>query len=497
MITISVIQNGFQKSVHVEPGPSLLDMLRENDINIYAPCGGKGTCGKCRVNIPGEGEMLACIYYPDKDIKVILPDEYEAKILTTQTEFLYDLPFQPKPETQLSKQPYGAAIDIGTTTVVMYFLNLLTGQIESISAFINPQNIYGSDVVSRINYVQENSGGLKKLHNLIIKAINEHLKSYLRQKGLNENNIEKLVAVGNTTMLHLFLNVDPVSIALAPFTPRFTDKQTIRAGSLKLLMNHEGKVTTLPNVSAYVGADILVGLTAIKTSFQKYLFIDIGTNGEMALVNGQKVLTCATAAGPAFEGANLFCGTGAINGAIAEFTDISKYKTIGNANPVGICGSGIVDILAYLISNELVDETGLLKEDPYVIHQSNQIQVTQQDIREIQLAKSAVMAGIRLLLKHAGINYDELDALFLAGGFGNYINIESAIQIGLLPKEMRDKIYPIGNSAGIGALQYLKSAGFEQKVNETLQNTSYIELSNEEDFPVEFAMNMNFDTQWL
>lgn len=493
MITISVIRNGFKKSFQAEPGSSLLDMLRENDINIYAPCGGKGTCGKCRVNIPGKGETLACIYYPDKDIKVILPDDYEAKILTTQTEFLYDVPFQSAPEVQLSKQPYGVAIDIGTTTVVMYFLNLITGQIESISAFINPQNIYGSDVVSRINYVQENNGGLKKLQGVIIKAINEQLKNFTQQKELNEESIVKLVTVGNTTMLHLLLGADPVSIALAPFTPKFTGKQIISSGSVKLSMNKEGKVTTLPNVSAYVGADVLVGLTAINTDFQKFIFIDIGTNGEMALVNGDKIITCATAAGPAFEGANLYCGTGAIEGAIAEFFDVSHYKTISNADPVGICGSGIVDILAYLVRNKIVDETGLLKEDPFVIHQSNQIQVTQQDIREIQLAKSAIMAGIRLLLKHAGLNYDELDALFLAGGFGNYINIESGIQIGLLPKEMQDKIYPIGNSAGIGALQSLKSADFEQKVNETLQNTSYIELSNEEDFPVEFAMNMNFD----
>ncbi len=491
MIKIKIVSPDNIRIIESDTGDSLLDLLRVNRCKVYAPCGGKGTCGKCRVKIRNEGEVIACKYYPVKDIEVILPGEDEANILVHQTEYLDDLPLKLSNPQYSSSSPSGVAIDIGTTTVVLYFLNLLSGQIEKISSFLNPQKLYGADVITRINYCQEHADGLFELQKSIVDAINYELDIYLKERQLDSSVFERIIIVGNTTMLHIILGEDPVSIALAPFRPKFIDKQ-VRKGKLTgLKINSNAEVITLPCISAYVGADILAGLTALKVPQRNYLFLDIGTNGEIALIRDKKIFTCATAAGPAFEGANISCGMGAINGAISVFSDPGNYRVIGNSEPVGICGSGVVDIVAYLVVNNLIDETGLLKET-FIINPEKQIQIIQQDIREIQLAKSAIYSGIKILMDMAGLPADEIDALYLAGGFGNYINIKSAVRIGLLPYELRSKIYAVGNSAGIGALQYLKSNDFEKKSVQILETVEYIELSNIDEFTVEFAMNMSF-----
>jgi len=491
MIKIKIVTPENIRIIESDTSHSLLDILRINGYNIYAPCGGKGTCGKCRVKIKDEGEIIACRYYPVKDIEVILPGKEEANILVHQTEFLEDIPLKINTSGYLSSKPFGVAIDIGTTTVVLYFLNLLNDEIEKISSFLNPQKQYGADVITRINYCQEHEDGLSELQMSIIGAINYELDAFRIKKELISPNFEKIIIVGNTTMLHIILGVEPLSIALAPFKPKFIEKQVKKGHSTGLTINADAEVITLPCISAFVGADIVAGLAALKVPQKNYIFLDIGTNGEIALVKGEKIFTCATAAGPAFEGANISCGIGAVSGAISVFSNPGKYQVIGNSKPLGICGSGIVDIIAYLLVNDLIDETGLLKE-PFIISAEKNIQIVQQDIREIQLAKSAIYSGIKILLNLAGLSFIDIDALYLAGGFGNYINIKSAIQIGLLPFQLRDKIYPVGNSAGIGALQYLKSDDFDEKIDKILKNTQYIELSNVDEFIMEFALNMNF-----
>lgn len=490
MIKIKIITSGNIWIIESDAGHALLDILRKNGYEIYAPCGGKGTCGKCLVTVKGEGEIISCQYYPDKNIEVILPGENEANILVHQTEYLEDIPCK-KGADYISQNPYGVAVDIGTTTVVLYFLSLLTGKIEKISSFLNPQKTYGADVITRINYCQEHKNGLTELKKLIVDAINKELDIFKQKQKLNPANFEKIVIAGNTTMLHIILGEDPLSIALAPFKPKFIEKQVKKGHSTGLNINADAEVVTLPCISAFVGADIVAGLAALKVSQKNYLFLDIGTNGEIALIKEEKIFTCATAAGPAFEGANISCGMGAVSGAISVFSNPEKYQVIGNSEPLGICGSGIVDIVAYLLVNDIIDETGLLKEI-FIISPEKNIQIVQQDIREIQLAKSAIYSGIKILMNLAGLSFSDIDALYLAGGFGNYINIKSAIQIGLLPNELRDKIYPVGNSAGIGALQYIKSGDFEKKIDAILKNSQYIELSNVDKFTMEFALNMNF-----
>ncbi len=491
MIIIKVITAEEITSVRAEGGQSLLEILRKKGYNLYAPCGGKGTCGKCTLMVRGEGEVISCKYYPAKDIEVVLPGETEARILVHQTEYLEEMPFKARRPEFDGLDVFGVAIDVGTTTLVIYFLNLKTGEIEKVSSFLNPQKAFGADIISRINYCQEHEGGLSELQTVILDSINRQLDGFRKIREPGSVNFERIVIVGNTTMLHLLLGEDPVSIALAPFVPKFTDRQTRKGLSSGLKINNEGEVITLPCLSAFVGADIIAGLSVLKPKFRNYLFLDIGTNGEMAIVKGKEIVACATAAGPAFEGANISCGMAAVNGAVSAFHDPGKYQVIGGSEPAGICGSGIVDLVAYLLRTGRIDETGRLTE-PCIVHSENKIMVTQEDIREIQLAKSAVFSGIKILMKITGLTFGDLDALYLAGGFGNYINIRSATDIGLLPREMEGRIYPVGNSAGIGALQYLRNQDLEQKISHILGNIQYVELSNVDEFATEFAMNMNF-----
>jgi uncharacterized 2Fe-2S/4Fe-4S cluster protein (DUF4445 family) len=496
MIKIKILTSESRRVLETETGLTLLDILRKNGYSVYAPCGGKGTCGKCIVSIAGEGNIISCTYYPDKNIEVILPGQNEANILTGQTELLEDIPFEYSHIKHISPRPHGVAIDIGTTTIVLYFMDLLSGQIERISSLLNPQNIYGSDVISRINYCREHADGLSVLQRSVMEAVNNELHQFSMRQKINAEDFEKIVIVGNTTMLHILLGEDPFSIAVAPFTPKFTDKQMKKGISTGLNINDDGSLETLPCISAYIGADIVAGLAALKRIHRNYLFLDIGTNGEAALIRNGKIFSCATAAGPAFEGANITCGMGAVDGAISGFTGQTEYQVIGNTDPLGICGSGIVDIVAYLIQKDLIEETGLLKET-FTVIPDRKIQITQQDIREIQLAKSAIYSGIKVLMNKVGLTFQDIDALYLAGGFGNYINIESAIQIGLLPYELQSKTYPVGNSAGIGALQYLKSDHFKKRIDEILEKTQYIELSNSNEFTTEFALNMDFKKHYL
>ena len=492
MIEIKVISGNETHVLIADEGVSLLDILRRNGYETYAPCGGKGTCGKCVAEVSGEGNVISCTYYPVKNIEVILPDRTEATILTEQTEYLYDVPLEQENTVYISRQPCGVAVDVGTTTVVMYFIDLLSGRMGNIASFINPQGVYGADVISRITYCQSHDNGLHELQQAIIGAINHELKKFAAARGIDTDCFERMVFAGNTTMLHLLIGEDPVSIALAPFKPRFTERQTRRGKETGLAVNDEAVIVTMPSVSAFVGADVVAGLAALNVKQRRYLYTDIGTNGEIALVSDDEIYACAAAAGPAFEGAGISCGMSAVKGAIASFAGPGSYRVIGNVRPAGICGSGIIDIVAWLLDNGKIDETGLIRED-FPVYADGDIYLTQKDIREIQLAKSAIYSGMKILLKRRGLDFKDMDALFLAGGFGNYINVESALRIGLLPGELAGKIYTVGNSAGIGALQYLKSTGFAERAETIAEKTNYLELSHDTDFTAEFALNMGFE----
>ena len=501
MPEITIIQKDRKQSITVENGETLLQVLRKNGVDVYSPCGGNGTCGKCKVFIKGEGSVTSCVYPVTENIEIVLPDQREANILVDQHAFTVQLALNPGPSGDLSFYPHGVAIDIGTTSVVFYLVNLFTGGIIETRAVMNPQAKFGADVISRINYTAQFPEGLSTLQNEIITAINLQLDHFAALMEVSADEIVKITVTGNTTMLHLLLGIDPLPIALAPFTPAFIDEQQLKGKDLKLHCHQEAEIKILPSISAYIGADIVAGIASIKPTeqYKRFLFMDIGTNGELALVTPDQIWCCATAAGPAFEGANISCGMSAVEGAISVFTK-DDYTVIGNFEPIGICGSGLIDVVAHLVENKLVTNDGFLAEDFMIVSKetsgtSKEISLTQQDIREVQLAKSAMMAGVNVLLKKASMSYDDVDVLFLAGGFGNYIDTGNAMTIGMLPGSLKSRIISLGNTSGTGALLALKSVNFDNIIDEVRRKATYIELSNDDDFTLDFVMNMGFENE--
>ncbi|HOW40311.1 MAG TPA: ASKHA domain-containing protein [Bacteroidales bacterium] len=498
MITVKIHINGIITELKGETDSTLLNTLRTNGIEVYSPCGGNGRCGKCNFMVKDTGLVPSCSYILKENIEVILPDKREAKVLVEQHRHTVVLPLMPGNASSLSVYPHGVAADIGTTTIVLYLVNLVTGVITDTRAILNPQAKYGADVITRIQFSSSHLNGLEILHNELIEALNREIKIMTLVADISENELVRFVFAGNTTMLHLLLKRSPKHLALYPFKPEFIDEQILKASELGLKAFSEAEVKVLPSVAAFVGADIVAGLASIApdVKYRKYLFMDIGTNGELALITENEVLCCSTAAGPAFEGAKISCGMGAVTGAISAFGD-NGITVIGDEKPTGICGSGLIDIVAWLLGNDKLNNEGQLKEDYVVVPESKSgtgtaITITQNDIREVQLAKSAIASGLKILLKQAGMSYEELDALFLAGGFGNYINTGSAIRIGLLPEKMRDKIITLGNTSGTGAILALKSVKFDEIVKKLLSKTRHVELASDEDFELEFAMNMFF-----
>jgi uncharacterized 2Fe-2S/4Fe-4S cluster protein (DUF4445 family) len=255
----------------------------------------------------------------------------------------------------------------------------------------------------------------------------------------------------------------------------------------------------LPSFSAYIGADIVAGLASLAPvpALKNSIFIDVGTNGEMALITGKEIYCCATAAGPAFEGANIEHGMGALAGAINIYHGPGNYQTIGDGKPVGLCGSGLIDVIASLLGTGQISNDGFMEKNFVIIPAGESgtckdVLLTPLDVREVQLAKGAIAAGINILIRRAGLSVEEIDALYLAGGFGNYIRTESAVAIGLIPREFSAKVIPVGNTSGTGSLLAVRSVHFDEVIRDILSRMTYLELSEDENFITEFAINMQF-----
>ncbi|WP_066631604.1 ASKHA domain-containing protein [Labilibacter marinus] len=488
-----------QQIIHCEfeQGESLLQIIQQQNVNIPAPCGGNGTCGKCKVKVKGLGLVNSCTHFPNDNIEVVLPNEREAKILTHQNDYTLQLPVQLDELGQQSAYPIGLGIDIGTTSIVFYWISLITGSIIRSVGVGNPQVKYGADVISRINYCNSKEN-LLTLQKELVDVINTQINTFVEMEGLTPDFLVKISVSANTTMLHLLAGIDPTSIALVPFKAQFLEAKKIKSCELGIVANAEAEIHLMPSISSYVGADIVSGLASLKAdeNIKNYLFIDIGTNGEMAVVTPEKIYCCATAAGPAFEGANIKYGMGAFDGAISAF-GVDGVRTISDEKPRGICGSGLLDIVAFLLEKNIVGMEGELPEDYTLVSKEESangeaIVLTPQDIREVQLAKSAIVTGVKILVQEAGVKMDELDAVFLAGGFGNYMNPESAIKIGLLPAEVSGKIITVGNTSGTGAMLNTISTKFEEYTHQIIQKSSLIALAEHPEFEMEFAMNMYF-----
>lgn len=416
---------------------------------------------------------------------------------------------------------YGAAVDIGTTTVVCYLVELRTGRVLDTEGQLNRQSAYGADVLSRIHYTMEHADGAERLRSGIVGQLNEMLESLCKRCGVAGAQLCNLTVAGNTTMLHFLLGVPADGIAAAPFTPVFTQAMELDASALGLRCG--GTVSILPGIASYVGGDITAGVLASGITDARHyeLLLDLGTNGEIVLGKAGSLFACAVAAGPAFEGGNLRCGMAGVAGAVrrVDFGGGKLYETIGGGTPGGICGSGVLDIVAQMLQYGVIDESGAMRPPEEIADRRlaeritggggkrsfvlepggadfGPIVFTQKDVREVQLAKAAVAAGIRILMRKAGVGFDEIGRVLLAGGFGSALNVESAAKIGLIPSELRENATAVGNAAGAGAQMFLLSKEARREAQEAVSATRYIELSGRADFQDYFMEEMPFGGHW-
>ena len=451
--------------ISADIGDNLLKVLHANGVSIPAPCGGRGTCGKCTV-YTYKGAVLACKTTIDQSIfntEVSIPNTGDMVVLDA-----YDNLY-PVVCDRNSPLPYGIAIDIGTTTLAFELLELATGRRVAGHSQVNSQREFGADVMARITNAV--AGDHSKLHEYIKKDICSGISHILAKSGAGAGDISLVTIAGNTTMLHLLLDLPCDTLGVAPFTPLFIGMKKLTFAELFKSDTLSCDVIILPGISTFVGADISAGLLLCgwPNTTGTNLLIDLGTNGEMAIFSNDKIIVTSTAAGPAFEAANISMGMGSVTGAIAKANylpqvGVFSFKTINNADPIGICGTGVVDIAAELIRHSLVDETGFIESEEDAIFITPEITFTQRDIREIQLAKSAVRSGIEILLDIANVQYDDLSNVYIAGGFGHKINLQSAIKLGLIPAELEEKVIIIGNASLGGCAKILLSHNCENDI---------------------------------
>lgn len=421
---------------------------------------------------------------------------------------------------------YGLIFDIGTTTLVGKLIDLTNGQEVAVISRLNTQTRYGSDVISRIQHIREKPRGLEKMRNLLIRDLNAITRRLIYAANIDKEYIYIAVAAGNTTMQHILLGLNPSDIAVAPFVPVITEGITFPAQEIGLDVNKDAMLYTMPAKSGYIGGDLIsfiLSSMAWEHSDKTILGLDFGTNGEIFLGNSERMLTCSAAAGPALEGARISCGMIAKSGALESFRVIEgelQYKIIGNVKPRGLCGSGLVDLVALLLHNGVINVEGLLSPDDlrqddhlmrsrlHLAHEDGvyhfliaapeesldgkSVFLTQKDVRELQLAKGAISAGVELLMHEMGIRPDQIDEVYLAGALGNYVHPLSAMRIGLIPHVDPIKVVSMGNAASTGATMALLSRKYWKKALELSEQVHHLELSLHPDFYDTFIEQMDF-----
>jgi uncharacterized 2Fe-2S/4Fe-4S cluster protein (DUF4445 family) len=626
-----IVDRQKKHKLHAQEGQNLLDFLQRHGFAVQAPCGGKGTCGKCKVEIAGVGIVLACRTLltaelleqasrgADGPLIVTLSEPQQAQISTDglMPEYTLDpqivksvvqlplpsltdqrsdeerftdatgaaVPYRLLPElprvlaasqyrpafyfqaaqpgrpgevlrfvSEDSPEPLGVAVDIGTTTLAAWLYDLGSGRRLATAALLNPQQAYGADVISRIEFASASAENGQAIRQSILDALADLAATLIARandtaaanhaadhvaaanetaecaRRLQVNDICHYVLAGNTTMLHLLTGLPAAAIARAPFIPTSLRARGLTAGELGLNVASDAWCQLLPGVSAYIGADITAGVLACRLKDPE-LLLDIGTNGEIVLAGPQGYIACATAAGPAFEGANILCGMGGISGAIAEFAwqdGKLVYNVINGASPIrpngkaaapangsrtpsvrpaGICGSGLVAALAVLLDLGVIEPTGRITDEPEelpsdlagrIIDYHGQpavvlveaaesatgepIILTQKDIREIQNAKAAIAAGIALLISLAGLTPQAVKQVYLAGGFGSYLDVLHAFRIGMLPNELAGRTRAVGNTSGMGAILCLLEGRSLRQAESIAQAVRYYELSGDKRF---------------
>lgn len=565
---------------------NILEYLRSKNIgNIPSPCGGKGTCGKCRVTIVNDKngkndkigteitrrQVLACQTEYEEGMTIILPDQYSENDMAIVDTVINPATVSGKMTENAQeacdneKEELATACDIGTTTVACHLLSLKTGRALVTTAYPNIQRSYGADVISRIEAAK--SDKLEEMRAAITGQIQQMINECLSRCGRENGRIRQLVIAGNTVMCHLFTGLSPESIGRSPFMPQEYFGRNYKGGELGFA--NVDDIYIMPAVSGYVGGDITsdmlyidmykttaciqnTGVSKSDTTGQniltanelqqnrlehdkqdtgklvqrekEMLILDIGTNGEMVLGKSNDYTCCATAAGPAFEGAEIELGMSAVSGAISRVwieNDQIQVEVIGadrekgqTATAKGICGSGLIDALYVFLSLGLIDETGRIKthrQVPYKYHRylgddeeendciflTDEVYITQDDIRKLQLAKGAVAAGIAVLMQARGLKCDDIGQVYIAGGFGSVLDKHSAAGIGMIPAELVDRTVAIGNAAAGGAMIAAINPNAEKRLDEIAKSMKYIELSSDKNFSDEYIRQMNLgEMKW-
>jgi len=596
---LEVTYRPFDRTTRVPPGTTLFSAAHWIGLPIDSTCGGRGTCGKCKVRVvEGASEVtsadhrllrkdevdngwrlscqariyedMACevpqllrvpkaatmglsrLVIIDPNVRKVYlelaePDLHDQRsdvarlrdaltaeghdmvagvpVLRTVPKTLRDAGFKITAvlagEHLVAIEPgdtteecFGVAFDVGTTTLVGTLMNLRTGMAAAVRSTLNGQAPFGADVISRISHAMNGAESIEELRTAVVSTMNGILDELYREAGVPPARTYEAVVVGNVTMLHLLLGIDPAPIAVMPFTPTFMDELSVPASEVGLHIHPEGYVQTLPALGAYVGADIVSGVlaTGIAREDKLRVFVDVGTNGEIVIGSSQRTLATAAPAGPAFEGSQIKCGMRATEGAIegVHIGDTVELQIIGGDVPAqGLCGSGLVDAVAQLLNVGLLDHSGRMLsaaeaaghplvdrlievEGVKAFLLAEGVYLSQRDVRELQFAKGSIATGIKVLMDILGVSASDLDEIFLGGSFGSYLNPESAKVIGLVPPVDVDKIIAVGNSAGEGAKIALLSYRERQVAFELPSRIEYVELSGRTDFNESFVSVLRF-----
>lgn len=539
-------------AVPVTPGTLLIDAARAAGISMETPCDGAGTCGKCKAKVsaedrlrlrespqdlrPGDGWVLACQTTVLGDVKVEIEAESEdglqilseGQTLTVEIDPWIRKSFdQATGSTQVyaggfllteeqgdtTQYCYGVAIDIGTTTLVVTLLDLGNGHELGVSSSLNPQALHAQDVLSRIKMGSEPEG-LQKLHGELIQEINRQIADLSVQAGIMPGHIYEAVFSGNTTMLHLATRTDPASLGEYPYTVPLDGGEHVSAREIELGISRHGLVYLPPIMSAYVGPDITSGILSTRLAEQRgiALLVDIGTNGEIVLSVDGRLTATSTAAGPAFEGMNIACGMRASRGAVELVSlreDGIHVETIAGAAAVGICGSGLLDVVGELASQGGLSKNGRFQNNgashaqPWrdqwetvdgkpVFRIAGPVYLTQKDVRQVQLAKGAIRAGIEMLLKANNVEAAQVDRVLIAGSFGFHLRTASLIHLGLLPKEFSDRVEFVGNTSKSGAQAFLLNCHTRDNMKRIVEHVEILELANDPAFEKSFLQSLLF-----
>ncbi len=514
------------RKIHTKPGRSLMESLMDQNIFLRSDCGGKGVCKKCRVKKISDNEahelITACTYTVTEDIKIEIP---ESSMLSSHiiSKAPVSLPksFSDNFKKIDDTECYGIAVDLGTTTIALYLCNTARGNILSSLSVKNPQVLYGDDVMSRIGAISQDKKKLEYLQRLVVRAIEWGIKELLTSLDFEEHIVSQMVVVGNPTMIHILAGVNPESIGVSPYLPAFYEAKSIKTNELGFKLK-DFSIQLLPQVSGFIGGDIIGASIAadLENKSDGTLLIDLGTNGEVMLKANGKFYATSCATGPAFEGASLSCGMQAVPGAVnkvqiknpkalPEYTLINSAKTSG-PKPSGICGTGVVSVIAQFCQQNIIEPGGAFKKDiiiPALIKDApGKIQynivpedssqngsgvfISQKDIRSVQLGKAALITGIEFLLKEAGI--DSPDNIIIAGAFGSFLDKKDMMTLGMIPAMDITKVNAAGNLAGVGAVMVLCSDIYLKRAILMAKQIDVVDLACNQDFQETFIQRLSF-----